>query len=111
MTGFGETRHERLEIGAKAVRIGKSKHPAERVVARRTVLQTQELTQEALLFLSEISHIHATLAATQKCAKRDQYQFVQIVPPSIAGARISKLPKALQKPVHAIPQSEKSRSG
>src|SRR4051812_37835366 len=48
--GFGEPRHEALKAGAELVGIEQTKDPAERVVARRAMLQGQKtLGRQSLL--------------------------------------------------------------
>src|SRR4051812_501538 len=98
--GFGKPRHEALEAGAELVGIEQAKDPAERVVARRAMLQGQKTAQERFLVLGELGHVHRALPATQHRAQRNHQDFQQIMPTGIAGARIFQPFKAGDEPVH-----------
>src|SRR3954470_16041369 len=63
--GFGEPHHEALKAGAELVGIEQTKDTAERVVARRAMLQGQKTAQELFLVLGEFGHVHRALPATQ----------------------------------------------
>src|SRR4051794_30530730 len=56
LSGFGEPRHEALKAGAELIGIEQTKDPAERVVARRAMLQGQKTAQERFLVLGELGH-------------------------------------------------------
>ena len=98
--GFGEPRHEALKAGAELVGIEQTKDTAERVVARRAMLQGQKTAQERFLVLGELGHVHRALPATQNRAQRNHQDFQQIVATGIAGARIFQPFKAGDEPVH-----------
>src|SRR3954468_16168301 len=82
--GFGEPRHEALKAGAELVGIEQTKDPAERVVARRAMLQGQKTAQERFLVLGELGH--RALPATQNRAQRNHQDFQQIVPLPVRGS-------------------------
>ena len=80
------------------VGIEQTKDPAERVVARRAMLQGQKTAQERFLVLGELGH--RALPATQNRAQRNHQNFQQIVPTGIARARIFQPFKAGDEPVY-----------
>ena len=72
-------------------RIEEPEQPAERVVARRAVLQFQEPAQELQLRSGEFRHVGAVFGAAQHSAQRDQQHFQQVVACRVAGARVPQI--------------------
>jgi hypothetical protein len=97
---LGEPRHEGLKACAEALGIELTEDTAERIVAREAAGEREKFAQECLLLLREIRHIHARLAPAEERAKRNQQQFMQIMPPRIARARIFKPRETGQEPFH-----------
>jgi Mg2+ and Co2+ transporter CorA len=102
LAGFRKARHEVLKATAKLVRLQRAEHSAERVVRGQAILQNKEFPKERLLLLGKIRHLHAALTAAQNRAERDHQQFLKIMPPGVAGARILHPRKATPKPVHPV---------
>lgn len=96
----GELRHEPPEARTKLVRVEQPQHPAERVVAGRPVLQSEELTQESLLRLRKLSHVDRPLPPTQHRAQRDHENIQELVTTRVAGPRILQPNKAGFKTIH-----------
>ena len=84
----GETGHEPLEGGTEPLRIEQSEQPTEGVVAGQAVLQLEKAAQKGLFGFRKPLHRHRTLTAAQHRAQRDHQQFVEVVQPGIAGARV-----------------------
>jgi len=93
LQGFGKALHEAGEAGLKRRGVEKPEHPAEGVVARDAVPQTQELPQERRLDLAKQRHVRTVLAAGQHGAERDQQQFMQVMAGVIL-PRVNDLGKA-----------------
>src|SRR3954453_8459915 len=108
LSGLGEPRHEALEAGAELVGIEQTQHPAERVVARRAMLQAQKTAQERFLVLGKLGH--RALPATQNRAQRNHQDFQKIMPTGIAGARIFQTFKAGDEPVHVSSSTHRSQN-
>jgi hypothetical protein len=99
LAGLGKRRHEALKRDTELIRIETAEQPAERIVARRPVLQVEEITQEWLFGLREQCHIHATLAAAQNRTQGNDQQGVEIVQGGIAGPGVLQVFEAGSEPI------------
>lgn len=70
--------------------INRAEQTRERIVARGTVGQVEELPQEFLLRAPEQSHARATLRAARNCARCDKHHVAEIMPRILGAAQ--KLP-------------------
>jgi len=87
--GPGELGEGRLE----RFRLDQPEHPAEGVVAGRTMLQFQHLAQAAELRPGKQGHVRAVLRPAQHRRQGHEHQLQKIVP-RVARPRIANLPKA-----------------
>ena len=83
----GECPHEAGEGGLESVRVEQAEHPAEGIVARNAVLQSQDLPQHVFLGCAEIGHVRAALRPAQHRSQRNEQKLQQIVP-RVPGPRI-----------------------
>jgi len=84
-------------------RIEQPEQSAEGVVAGQTVLQLEKAAQEPFLGLRKSLHGNRTLTAAQHRAERNDQEFVEVVQPGIAGARVLQtLPGATHEAPHVL---------
>ena len=102
LAGLAKRRHEALKRDTELIGIEAAEQPAERIVARRPVLQVEEITQEWLFGLREQCHIHATLAAAQNRTQGNDRKGMEIVQGGIAGAGVLQVFEAGSEPTPSI---------
>jgi hypothetical protein len=73
---------------------------AEGIVAGQAVHQAQKAAQERLLRASEEPHVDGALATAQHGAQRDHQQFMEVMQPGIARARIFQPLPAVGELIH-----------
>jgi hypothetical protein len=98
-----------LEAGAKLFRIDKAEHPRERVVARNSLFELQELPKERFLLLGEQLHIGSILPAAQHRAQRDDHDLDEIMLTGVAGARVRQILETCRQAFHASLQPPRPR--
>jgi len=72
-------------------------NPTEGIVARRSVLQGEKVTQQVLLGGAEIGHVDATFSTTEACQEGDEQDFLEVKTLRIAGPGILKRAKTFTK--------------
>ena len=99
LRAFRKGFHEALEGFLERSRIEHAEHAAERVVARRTMLEYQHPLPKIRLHPRKQRHVGATRCPTQRRHQGDEQNLRQIVQ-SIARARVRQFFEALRKSSH-----------
>jgi hypothetical protein len=95
----------------KLLRIEEAEHPRERVVARQSLFELQELPKKRFLLPCEQRHVRSILPAAQHRAQRDDHDLDKIMPPGVAGARIRQILETSRQAFHASLQPPRPRRG
>src|SRR5207249_380999 len=106
---LGKACHEAAEGGFEGLRIEQPEYPAERVVARNTVLQSQELAQQRFLGVAKILHVGATLRPAQNRSQRNNQNLQQIVP-CVGCPRVPQASKSFPEFPHEAPPRNRESS-
>ncbi len=85
------------------LRLEAAEQPAERIVARDTVLELEEAAQERLFRLREQCHVHRALPATQYRAQGNHQNLMEVVQTGIAGSPVLKTLPARDKLIQGVP--------
>ncbi len=109
LVGLGEGGREPPKSLLERFRIQCSQHPAEGVVARDAVLQSQKLPQRLLLGPGKQSHVRGAVPPTQCRSKRDDDDIEQIVI-GVGRPRIRQVSEDLSEFLHWTPSAIRESS-
>jgi hypothetical protein len=93
--------HEAPKRDFKRFRVKHPEHPAERVVARQTVLELQHILPKIGLHPGKQRHVGATRRPAQRRHQRDEQDLGQVMQ-RVVGPRVRQLRKALRKSLHRL---------